>query len=248
MKNEAQWQPTKFVFRNDAWVANTDAASVSVSSRLNVNLLARAMGQLIPAHARGHLLDLGCGTVPLYAVYKPLVASIFCVDWPDSPHSITHADLACDLSAPTPLEDGCADTVILTDVLEHVAAPARLLGEIHRLLRPGGKLIASVPFLYRLHEEPYDYHRFTRFAIQRMADQVGLKVVLLNAYGGGLDVVFDSFAKVIVDVHWRLGPMLAAGAQRFGEWFRDTRWAERLMAQQEGMPIGYIFVLEKPAI
>ncbi len=60
-----------------------------------------------------------------------------------------------------PLEDGSFDTVLMTEVLEHLEEPARGLAEAGRLLRPGGKLILTTPFMWPLHEEPRDFFRYS---------------------------------------------------------------------------------------
>ena len=67
------------------------------------------------------------------------------------------------LNGPLPFPDGSFDTFISTDVLEHIREPVIAWSEMAWVLRPGGKLIVSVPFPYSLHEEPHDYHRHTRY-------------------------------------------------------------------------------------
>lgn len=57
------------------------------------------------------------------------------------------------------------DAVIIMEVLEHVPEPHRAALEIHRLLKPGGRLIASTPFLFPIHDRPYDYFRYTRYGL-----------------------------------------------------------------------------------
>ncbi len=138
---------------------------------------------MIRAHARGRLLDLGCGAVPLYGMYRDLVSEITCVDWPNSLHNSSHVDISADLHGPLPLSDAAFDTVLLTDVLEHMAEPKGLMREVARVLAPGGKILVGVPFLYWLHEEPHDYYRFTKFALRRMLDESGLEVLEIDAYG-----------------------------------------------------------------
>jgi 2-polyprenyl-3-methyl-5-hydroxy-6-metoxy-1,4-benzoquinol methylase len=46
----------------------------------------------------------------------------------------------------TGLPDSCADVVVITEVLEHIISPQRVLSEIRRVLKPGGILILSVPW------------------------------------------------------------------------------------------------------
>jgi SAM-dependent methyltransferase len=67
-----------------------------------------------------------------------------------------------------PFSDNAFDTVLCTEVLEHAARPQALIAEIHRVLKPGGTLIATVPFSARVHFATHDYHRFTRSALIEM--------------------------------------------------------------------------------
>ena len=57
--------------------------------------------------------------------------------------------------------DGAFDAVLFTQVLEHVPEPARVLAELHRILRPGGTLYLTAPLVWELHELPHDYYRYT---------------------------------------------------------------------------------------
>jgi len=248
MKDIEHWTPTKFAFVGDRLCASTNPKWVAISSRLNVNLLAAALQPSLEAHARGRLLDLGCGNVPLFAAYRARASAVTCMDWTNSDHQLRHIDQSSDLNEPLPVADGSFDTVLLTDVLEHVAVPGALVNEIARVLAPGGKLIGSVPFLYRLHEEPYDYHRFTRHALQRFAQLAELEVILLEPYGQGLDVIFDSLGKVIIDAHWRWGPRLSAWLQVAGLRFTATKLGMKLNRGHASMPLGYIFILQRKAL
>jgi SAM-dependent methyltransferase len=245
LKDAEHWAPTKFHFQGGVLRASADPASVAVSSRLNVNLLAAALQPLLAQYARGHLLDLGCGSVPLFAAYRSHVADVTCIDWENSGHQLRHIDQACDLNGPLPLEDCSTETVLLTDVMEHIENPATLVMEIARVLAPGGHLIASVPFMYRLHEEPHDYHRYTRHALRRLAESAGLQVIHLEPYGQGLDVVIDNLGKVIIDLHWRWGPRLSAWLQHAALKLRTTRLGARMIRRHSNMPLGYVFVLAR---
>ena len=63
--------------------------------------------------------------------------------------------------AALPFADASFDTVLLLEVLEHVADARGVLAEISRVLKPGAVLLISVPFLYPIHDAPHDYLRFT---------------------------------------------------------------------------------------
>jgi SAM-dependent methyltransferase len=58
------------------------------------------------------------------------------------------------------------DVVVLSEVLEHVHSPHLAIGNIHRLLNQGGRLILTVPFIFPIHERPHDYFRYTRYGLE----------------------------------------------------------------------------------
>jgi hypothetical protein len=125
--------------------------------------------------------------------------------------------------------------VILTDVLEHIAEPQRLMWEIGRILASQGKVVVTVPFFYWLHEEPHDYYRYTKYALKRFCDGSGLSILELTEYGGLPEVLFDLMAK---------------GAHRFGA-ARLVNAAATLCRLKpnwmaEDFPLGYLLVAQKP--
>lgn len=58
-----------------------------------------------------------------------------------------------------PFEDGSFDAVVCISILEHVPYPLKAIGELKRVLKPGGKIWIQMPWLYPYHEEPKDYWR-----------------------------------------------------------------------------------------
>jgi 2-polyprenyl-3-methyl-5-hydroxy-6-metoxy-1,4-benzoquinol methylase len=192
MKNAHAWKPTKFTKFNGEW---RSSSSVSSAGKLITNLAGRAYDEALTRFARGRLIDLGCGAVPLYGVYRELVSDVVCVDWPGSAHDVSYADQFVDLNSATPYENEAFDTILSTDVLEHIWNHATFWAEIARILRPGGTLILGTPFFYWLHEEPHDYFRWTAFALKRACAEVGLTVIKLVPYGGALDILADVMLK-----------------------------------------------------
>lgn len=226
-------------------MASRDPARVGVGSRLMADLIAASFQRHLPAHCRGRLLDLGCGMVPLLLVYEPLVSENICIDWGNTPHKNQYLDFECDLAQRLPLDDGSVDTVILSDVLEHLPEPERLWGELHRVLTPGGKVLLSVPFFYWLHEQPHDYYRYTEFALRRFAEGSGFRVEVLEPMGGAPEIMADIFAKNALRVP-RLGYFLARTAQGFVGWLLKTRLGRRMSrATRADFPIGYFMVAQR---
>jgi SAM-dependent methyltransferase len=64
--------------------------------------------------------------------------------------------------------DNSFDVVTIMEVLEHVTNPHAAANEIKRVLKPGGRLILSTPFIFPLHDRPMDFFRFTKYGLQHL--------------------------------------------------------------------------------
>jgi SAM-dependent methyltransferase len=218
------WQPTVFVpDGSGGWRPNW--AHISRESRWIVTIQIESLFPLIRENAHGRLLDCGCGYAPYYGIYRDMVDEAIWIDWQNTAHVNPLLDAEVDLNRPLPFPDDSFDSVLLTDVLEHVAEPADLLREIARVLRPSGSLILSVPFYYLLHERPYDYYRYTEFGLRHLCRQAGLRVEELTPVGGQPDVVIDVISKWLVrdEISARL---LMRVAGLVASWKRFRRWRE----------------------
>lgn len=85
--------------------------------------------------------------------------------------------------AKLPFKEACFDTVVCLEVLEHVAEPSQVIHEISRVLKPGGLGFISMPFLYPLHDAPYDFQRYTAYGLRRDAEKTGLEVINIQPTG-----------------------------------------------------------------
>ena len=247
MRNAELWRPTKFVLNGDNLTSSRNPADVAECSRFFVDLLAKHYWRLIRAHASGRLLDLGCGHVPLYGTYRDRVSEVVCVDWADTLHKNPHLDYELDLNEPLPFECKSFDTILLTDVLEHVPEPRRVLEEIARLLRNGGKLLLGVPFLYWLHETPHDYYRYTSFALRRLCEQSDMSVLELDPLGGLPEVFVDLSEKLLTYL-----PSAAARAMRpivssMSLLTKNPLCRRVSRATREEFPLAYVLVAQKNA-
>ncbi len=242
MRNRTSWQPTKFEMRSGRLRGSRDVRELGVGSRLIGDLVAALYQAHLPHHARGALLDLGCGKVPLYEAYAPHVGEITCVDWADG----LHIDRACDLSQPLPYADRSYDTIILSDVLEHIPDPALLWHEMARVLVPGGKVIMNVPFYYSVHAHPHDYYRYTNFALERFVRMSGLLPLVLVPVGGIVEILVDLFAKAFSKLPW-VGPPAAVLAQSAARAFGRTRLGARVIRlSSRNFPFGYFMIAQRP--
>lgn len=236
MLNAEDWKPTKYEERRGTWRASRNLQQVGLGSRLITDRCAQAYSRALAEHARGDLLDLGCGHVPLYGCYRDLVEKVTCVDWPNSPHPSPHIDVHADLGQRLPFDDETYDTVVATDVLEHLPYPDVLWTEMARILRPGGTVILGAPFMYWLHERPHDHHRYTEYRLRLFCADHGLSAVTCEPYGGTTDVLADILSKAFN----RRG---ASAMSRAVTWV-----AERRTSTDPGtaMPLGYVLIARKP--
>ena len=123
----------------------------------------------IAQSAQGCVLDLGAGTQKIRGFLSPSCEYISldyhetATQWYETIPSV-FGDAAA-----LPFPKDSMNTVLLLDVLEHLPDPEMCLKEVHRVLMTDGKLIFQVPFLYPLHDVPYDFQRWTLFGLHRLA-------------------------------------------------------------------------------
>lgn len=141
-------------------------------------LLRRVLAHIL-APLGGRVLDLGCGSKPYQSLFGEGVSSYTGVDIAPG----QAVDMVVAPGQALPFADASFDTVLCTQVLEHVSGLDAALAEIRRVMRPGGVLVASVPFLYHLHGEPHDYRRFTEFGLREALTE-GYEVELIQNVGG----------------------------------------------------------------
>ena len=101
------------------------------------------------------VLDVGCGDRP----YEQLLAGasrIVGFDVPGNPHADLHGSIDA-----LPVEDASFDVVLCLQVLEHVPDPAAAVRELRRVVRPGGRVLASTHGVYPYHPNPEDLWRWT---------------------------------------------------------------------------------------
>lgn len=125
----------------------------------------------------GVVVDLGCGSAPYRELILKRAERYIGVDWPEGCHGAAGVDIFADLTGPFPASDCFADTVVCFQVIEHIPEPGAFLAECRRILKPGGNLFITTPFMWRVHEAPHDYYRFTRYGLQHLLAKAGFESV-----------------------------------------------------------------------
>jgi SAM-dependent methyltransferase len=128
----------------------------------------------------GRLLDVGAADRWVESLV-PAEVQYVALDYPATgkvlygaqPHVFADA-------ADLPFIDHCFDAVTCLEVLEHVAEPELVMSEIGRVLKRGGRAWISTPFLYPLHDAPFDFRRYTEFGLRQNAKKAGLAVKSLQ--------------------------------------------------------------------
>jgi len=83
-----------------------------------------------------------------------------------------------------PFPDGSFDSIISTQVFEHIENPEQATREAKRVLKSGGNILITVPQWNELHEEPHDYWRYTRYGLQSLFERHGFKLINMDQRGG----------------------------------------------------------------
>lgn len=202
------------------------------------------------------VLDAGAGKSP----YKSLFAHARyeAADFAKLPTKYAQLDYVCDLSD-IPVEDDRFDRIICNQVLEHIADPPRVLAELNRVLKPGGRIFCSAPLFYEEHQVPYDYFRYTQFALRKLfkdAGFVAMKIDWLEGYFGTVSYQFTQMYRHLpkdtshLKLGWRgvyVRPLLWA-TRRFAQLARgafsraDVRWKHT----GSGHPKNYVVIARKP--
>lgn len=128
--------------------------------------------QRLAVAARGRVLDYGCGGAPYRGLFEHCTEYV-AADVTPGPQ--VNLRLGADGLTNEPPES--YDTVLSTQVLEHVGDPDRYLQECRRVLKPGGQLILSTHGMIEEHACPDDYYRWTSRGLETLVANHGFTVV-----------------------------------------------------------------------
>ncbi|MCU0849128.1 MAG: class I SAM-dependent methyltransferase [Spirochaetes bacterium] len=128
-------------------------------------------------------LDAGAGQCQYKDIfhkqkYFAIDAAIGDINW-----NYSELDAVSDLSR-MPFRKETFKTVICTQVLEHVKEPQAIINEMFRILQPGGFLYLSAPQGWGVHQEPYDFFRFTCYGLQYLFEKAGFQIIYIKPSSG----------------------------------------------------------------
>ena len=137
--------------------------------------------QAMPAGVR--VLDAGAGEGDYKHHFTAQRYCGFDLGIGDPAWNYSQLDVLGDLEA-LPFPDATFEAAINIVTLEHVLHPARVIFELGRVLAPGGRFLLAAPLQWEEHQQPHDYGRFTRFALDHLLRQAGFTEISIQPVGG----------------------------------------------------------------
>lgn len=152
---------------------------------LNWHHLSMSMKRALP-YIKGRCVDIGAGIAPYQKLISPHTTEYIITDYADTRKSMFAHENGTFVQADAmnlPFENATMDTVLLTQVLEHIIDPKKALVEAWRILHEEGVLILSVPFIYQAHAEPYDFWRFSEYGLRNLISDQGFEIAEFHYQG-----------------------------------------------------------------
>jgi SAM-dependent methyltransferase len=155
----------------------------------------------------GKVLDFGCGSKPYLELFAQATDYVG-VDLIESvhPHEGINADYFYD-GKTLPFPDSTFDGIVCFEVLEHVFNVDEILLELYRVTKPAGKILISVPFVFREHEKPFDFARYTSFGLQHILLKSGFLTLQTRKTTNSLTTVLGLSAEQMETAFSKWGPI-----------------------------------------
>lgn len=137
-----------------------------------------------------NVIDIGCGRMTYKKELERSGAKYTGLDHPQTSKLYIlnqKPEILADITKKFPVKSSSFDFALLFQVIEYLSEPLNTLKEIKRILKKDGALILSSPFMYPIHDYPYDKSRFTDSALIELLNKSGFKITKLNVKGGFID-------------------------------------------------------------
>ena len=185
----------------------------------------------------GKLLDFGCGSKPYRSLFN--VEEYIGLDFEKTGHDHSNEQIDVFYDGKTiPFNDEYFDSVLCSEVAEHLFDLPAALSEMNRVLKSGGKLLLTCPFVWGEHEEPYDYARYTQFGLKDLLEKSGFRILVYEKKGNFIEAITQMqvlyFAQVVQPVLAKLSNpggwifkgivFLINGWGKFKSWLLPTKY------------------------
>lgn len=127
-------------------------------------------------YLRGKLLDIGAGSKNKEILLGHFVDSYIGLDHPITLHDSSQLDIFAS-AYNLPIQDSSFDSVLCTEVLEHLEEPSEAIQQAFRVLKSGGYAIYTAPLFWHVHEQPRDFYRYTAYGLAYLFEKNGFEVV-----------------------------------------------------------------------
>ena len=138
----------------------------------------------------GKTLDVGSGSKPYIGLFNNVTEYIgMDIEQSGHKHQREYIDVFYD-GQTFPFEESAFDSLVFFEVLEHVFNPDTFFKQIKKVVKPNGRCLITIPFIWGEHEQPYDFARYSSFGLKHMFDQHGLEIVEHKKYLTDLRLIF----------------------------------------------------------
>jgi SAM-dependent methyltransferase len=197
----------------------------------------------LSANLHGKCIDIGCGDMPFRSLIEKRVDQYDSVDIEKRVPDVRYLADIQDMSV---IDSDSYDSALCLEVLEHVPNPCKAIAEIHRILKKGATLVCSVPHLSRLHEEPHDYYRYTKYGIRYLFERSGFRVISIEPTGGMFCFLGHQLSTIFLLPVWHI-PILKNIAFWINKWFIVKLFyaCDTHLDKEKIFALGYTCVVQK---
>lgn len=191
----------------------------------------------------GDLIDIGCGFSPYKSLLVKFVEKYEGIDLFPYNDDVTYTG---NILKQNPFDKNQFDCAISFEVLEHIPNSDDFLKQIYKIIKPGGYFIISVPHLSRLHEEPLDFYRFTKYGLFEIFTRNGFEILEIKPKGSLFSFFGHQISTLIVSTFWQI-PVLKY-VVLFLNYLLITLpcfWIDRIFDNNGVFAQGYILVSKK---
>jgi SAM-dependent methyltransferase len=148
------------------------------------------------------VLDIGCGEQPYYSFFSKY--NLYALDIPFSGRVVSRKNPNIFFDGTNfPIKNNSSDLVVLIEVLEHIENYSKFIEELVKIMKPKSYILISTPFFWPLHEEPFDFFRFTPYSAKNLSKK--LKLVETKSIGNFYTSFFqtlNSFLYHLIGKHF----------------------------------------------